>query len=110
MKRTPEMYKKISDAQKGEKGHNWNGGISYSGEYVKVNNPSHPFSDKRGYVRQHRLVMEKHIGRFLSSKELVHHINRKKHDNRIENLLLLPNKAAHTALHNKLRNAKSNHH
>lgn len=40
-------------------------------------------------VRLHRFIMEEHIGRTLSSNEIVHHINEDKFDNRLENLEIL---------------------
>jgi hypothetical protein len=43
--------------------------------------------------------MENHVGRYLLRGELVHHINEKRDDNRLENLLLLPNEKAHRAYH-----------
>lgn len=57
--------------------------------YIKIRRPDHPRADKQGYVREHTLVMEQHIGRFLAEDEEVHHINEQKGDNRIENLQLM---------------------
>jgi len=35
--------------------------------------PNHPFCDKRGGIYEHRLEVEMAIGRYLISKEVVHH-------------------------------------
>jgi len=66
--------------------------------HIAVKVDEHPFSDARGYVRLHRLIMEKHLGRFLRPDELVHHINEKTLDNRIENLQVMT-KQDHVKLH-----------
>jgi len=48
--------------------------------------------------REHRFVMEQHLGRKLLTSELVHHINGDRHDNRITNLQIV-SRSEHKKLH-----------
>lgn len=72
----------------GEGSRTWKGGRQVARGYIKLYSPDHPHNIKK-YVMEHRLVMEKHLGRYLESSEIVHHKNGIKNDNRIENLQLL---------------------
>jgi hypothetical protein len=55
-------------------------------------------ADCNGDVLEHRHVMSQVVGRMLTSKEHVHHINGDRTDNRIENLELLGH-SEHAHLH-----------
>lgn len=70
--------------------------------YIAIYCPKHPKCAKDGYVMEHILVMEAYIGRYLEQDEVVHHINKKRNDNRIENLKLMTFKE-HASLHMKER-------
>lgn len=82
----------------GERNPNWKGGRRVSRGRVLVKAPDHPYAQADGYVYEHRLIMESHIGRYLRPDEEVHHKNEDKSDNRIENLQLL-SKAEHRRIH-----------
>ena len=80
----------------------WKGGRTISDEYVliklQLNDFFYLMADKRGYVKEHRLVVAKALGRCLQPWEIVHHKHTKypagsiedKQDNRYpENLQLV---------------------
>ena len=83
----------------GDKAPGWKGGVIYKRGYVFIYNPTHPRHDQE-YVKRSRLNMEKKIGRFLTPKDVVHHINGIKDDDRIENLFLTT-RSEHSKHHNK---------
>lgn len=105
--RSDEWKKKISNSKKGK----MRNPSKYGGHskdrygYVYVYCPEHPHSSADGYVMEHRLVMESYIGRYLEKDEAVHHINRNKKDNRLENLQLMT-RSEHAKLHNNLGGRK----
>ena len=98
------FYKRPNKDIDGSKNPNWRGGkrLDKSGYYL-IHSPNHPLADGDGYVREHRLVIEKTIGRYLTLKEVVHHVNQLKSDNRPENLQLLSGEAEHRRVHALLK-------
>ena len=83
---------------RGDKAGNWKGGRHKNGRYIEIYYPSHPFANGGRYVLEHRLVMEKHLGRFLQPDEIVHHLNGKGTDNRLSNLKLC-SRSEHIEMH-----------
>jgi hypothetical protein len=78
-------------SRKGPEAPYWKGGRykDNTSGYVLIYNPDHPSCTKKGYVLEHRLIMEKFIGRYLRGNEVVHHRNKIKDDNKIENLEII---------------------
>ena len=75
------------------------------GDYSYAVVKDHPNSTKHGYVLYHRIVVENEIGRLLEKKEIVHHKNGDKKDNRIENLEILSS-SDHARMHGLRQGAK----
>jgi len=84
----------MSKKWSGEKHPQWTGGRWKNHGYIYIHSPNHPFNSS-GYCKEHRLVMEKHLGRYLSRKEIIHHLNGITDDNRLENLALCTNLTHH---------------
>lgn len=74
----------------------WRGGYTVDEEgYILQKMSEHPQADRHGYVRVHRLVMERTLGRPLTRAEVVDHRNGDTSDNRPENLRVFPTNADH---------------
>lgn len=101
-KLSQETIKKLRLIRAGSGNARWKGGksINYQG-YIMINSPNHPNKDKRNCIPEHRLVMEKHLGRTLLPTEVVHHINGDKKDNRIQNLMIFSSNGEHIKFHAK---------
>lgn len=101
-KHTKRTVAKISEASRGNKNGNWHGGrITNERGYIFVYTPDHPQCNYKGYIREHRIVMEKYLGRYLTPNEVVHHINGIEDDNKIENLELFANHGEHLTWHHR---------
>lgn len=70
-----------------------------SNGYIEIQLPDHPMSKKDGAVMEHRLVMARHLGRMLEPYEVVHHKDRNRLNNSIENLELAGSNREHHLLH-----------
>lgn len=77
---------------------NWKGGVYFD------KSMGYWFVSGRGKyrVKLSHIVVERELGRELTKKEVIHHINKIKHDDRIENLYLFPSNSSHITYHNLL--------
>ena len=96
---------------RGEENSNWKGGRTEAEGYISIklqpDNFFYPMTNKRGYVREHRLVMAQHLGRCLQSWEPVHHKGirhtgvENRSDNLRDNLEQVATIGEHSASHSK---------
>jgi len=76
----------------GEKSPCWHGGsysrYGYKYIWLPKTDPFFSMTGNAPYVAEHRLIMARFLDRLLTKKEVVHHKNGIRNDNRIENLEL----------------------
>ena len=76
-------------SQPGDRNGQWKGGRQIDSDgYILIYSPDHPHKNSAGCVREHRLVMEKILGRYLTVDEIVHHKDKNKKNNDPSNLEL----------------------
>jgi len=93
---TRQKMRKNSPHLSGEKHPRWKGGKhKNSSGYVLIYQPKHPHKNSFNCVLEHRLIIERYLGRYLKPGEVVHHLNGIVDDNRFENLALCNNKTHH---------------
>ncbi len=97
------IWQRLNGTKRREKNGMWRGG-KYTDPrgYIFLLRPEEPGANKAGYIMEHRLKMQKKIGRPLEKWEVVHHINENKSDNRLKNLRLMT-KREHDRMHTTKR-------
>jgi len=85
----------IKSIPKGKDSSLWKGGSYVSKGYRII---GRKINRKQARILEHRLVMEKHIGRKLTQNEIVHHIDKNKLNNVISNLEVMT-REDHAHLH-----------
>lgn len=88
-------WQEIRPQKTGVNHHCWKGGKSIINGYWFI----------KGIGYEHRIILEKSLGRKLDFKELVHHKDGNRLNNEISNLEIMT-RSAHTALHHKNRRSK----
>ena len=84
-------------ARSGHLHKSWKGGRILLKGYYYLYMPEHPNCTKKRRFAEHRLVMEQKLGRYLTSKEVVHHIDGNSKNNNPDNLMVFGSNGEHLA-------------
>lgn len=86
----------------------WKGGTHINEGYRYIFKPEHPYAKKSGYIAEHRIVLENFLKRYLTKKEMPHHVNHIRNDNRLVNLMLFTDRSNHVKFESGKKISKLN--
>ena len=87
----------------GERNPKWRGGQTTDGHgRVLVRSIGHPYANDWGYIYRYRIRMEKKLGRFLRSEEIVHHKDGNCSNDKLSNLEICDS-SLHSKIHYQTR-------
>jgi hypothetical protein len=79
------------------------GGYGKNHGYKYVYNPEHPKASKRGEVAEALMVIEYHLGKYLSKGAIIHHVDGNKLNNNPSNLMVCENRGYHRVIHRRMK-------
>ena len=85
-----------------------NFGVKISNNRVFILMPDHPNSNSENHIMQSHLVLEKKIGRFLKSEEVVHHKDHDTMNDNPDNLILCRDQSEHLSIYHKDKERDAN--
>lgn len=93
------VTKSFPNTKTGHRHYAWKGRTIDGDGYVLIHHKGHP-NARQGthYIFEHRLVVEKALGRYLLPTEVVHHKDGNKANNSIENLQVFQSNGDHLAV------------
>ena len=71
--------------------------------YIMLLAKGHPRAERNGHVPEHLLIAEKAIGRYLSGRNVIHHVDGNPGNNARTNLVVCQNQGYHMLLHQRQR-------
>lgn len=99
LKRFNIKIRSRNERMSGKFHHSFEGNSFLSNGYKNIYCPNHPrihrLKNKRPYVKEHIIIMEKHLKRFLNKGEEIHHMDGNKLNNDINNLKLFKSSSDH---------------
>lgn len=101
LRRNGIEVKKVWPGPVREQNYNWKGGIRFIKGYKHLLMLEHPDARRDGYIAEHRVIMEKKIGRRLGKEEVVHHMDGDIRNNHPDNLELHSSNGHHLSEHSK---------
>jgi hypothetical protein len=97
------MSRFTSESMRGANNPRWKEGKYVDGDgYISTLCKKHPRAVSNNYVRDHILIAEKVMGKYLPLSAMVHHVDGNRSNNANSNLVVCENSQYHALLHQRM--------